>query len=350
MVNSLLYYSRNDDYTLLTPESKMLIFYNVAGLQDSVLTYASIDGSTWKLDAKQIHHYNSSKQLIKTEIWAFDEDLVELVLGMNIVYTYTETGKIKSSTTNFLSDGDEMPFSKVDYNYDGAGRLTSMVSSILSFETFMMENSYRYTYQYNSSGRVIVETNSSWENGNWIDNDKTESEYNAEGDVAVETNSIWNGAAWLLDEKDEYQYSSQNFSDVIFPNFYMLSAMIDAVELTFNKLIIGTKTYDMIDGNWKNTGKSTLYFSSGTSTNISELNNSLFAVYPNPAAESVSFSWKGNYENLTLELYQVTGARVKEQITSSGKSVSISNLENGVYLFKLMDGQQSMKTGKLIKN
>jgi hypothetical protein len=106
----------------------------------------------------------------------------------------------------------------------------------------------------------------------------------------------------------------------------------------------------MLNGDWKNTGKTTIYYSSGSSTNIIETDNANFAVYPNPATESVSFSWKGNYEILTLELYQVTGARVLEQITSSGKSVSISNLKKGVYLYKLMDGKQFVKTGKLIKN
>jgi hypothetical protein len=106
----------------------------------------------------------------------------------------------------------------------------------------------------------------------------------------------------------------------------------------------------MMNGEWKYNGRSTLYYSPGTSTNINETDNANFAVYPNPATESVSFRWKGNYENLTLVLYQVTGSRVLEQTTTSGKSVSISNLENGVYLFKLIDGQQSVKTGKLIKN
>jgi hypothetical protein len=124
----------------------------------------------------------------------------------------------------------------------------------------------------------------------------------------------------------------------------------DTGDISFNKQIIGSVSIENINGEWKETGKTTIYYSGGTSTDIKEIENALFDVYPNPATESVSFRWKENYENLTLVLYQVTGARVMEQITSSGKSVSISDLKNGVYFYKLMDGQKSVKTGKLIKN
>jgi hypothetical protein len=105
----------------------------------------------------------------------------------------------------------------------------------------------------------------------------------------------------------------------------------------------------MINASWKNTGKTTFYYSGGTSTNITEFENSVVNVYPNPASESVNFSWKDNDEALSLQIYQITGAKVIEQTVYSGKPVSISQLENGVYLYKLLNGQQNVKTGKMIK-
>ncbi|HSO85274.1 MAG TPA: T9SS type A sorting domain-containing protein, partial [Draconibacterium sp.] len=70
---------------------------------------------------------------------------------------------------------------------------------------------------------------------------------------------------------------------------------------------------------------------------------------PNPASESVKFSWKGNNDALSLEIYQITGTKVIDQIVFSNRAVSIAHLENGVYLYKLLNGQQNLKTGKLIK-
>jgi hypothetical protein len=124
---------------------------------------------------------------------------------------------------------------------------------------------------------------------------------------------------------------------------------IDAVEFVTTKIITSTNEYEMIDGSWKNTDKTAFYYSGGTSTNINEIENSVVSVYPNPASESINFSWKGNHEALSLQIYQITGAKVIEQTVYSGRPVSISHLEDGVYLYKLLNGQQNVKTGKMIK-
>jgi hypothetical protein len=333
----------------LTQESKFLVFYNSDGLQDSTLSYSTkTAGASWILDMKQINHYNASKQLIKTDMWTLDEASGVLSLSMNVVYTYTTAGKIKTSSTNYLMEGVEMLGSKTEYFYDGSGKLTSIENSMINFFTLVLEKTYRNTYQYNASGKVSVEINSAWNDISWVDNDKTATEYNAAGDVSVEIYSTWNGTAWVEENKDEYTYSTTNFSDVVFPLFSYLIGSNETTEFSMNKLITGVNSYDMLIGSWKNTGKTFFYYSGGTSTNIIEFGNSLFAVYPNPASVSVSFSWKGNYESLSLEMYQITGVKVLEQVAYSGKAVSISKLENGIYFFRLLNGQQLLHSGKLI--
>lgn len=349
MVNSLIFYNRDLETDPLVQYSKMLIYYNPDGLLDSVIMYSKTALDTWNLETKQIHHYNASKQLIKTDFWAPGEETEELVLSQSILYTYTESGKIESASTMFNFDGEDILYTKIEYNYDGSGNLTSEVISVLNFSTFGMENSNRTTYQYISPGKVSVTITSKWEEGDWINEEKSETQYNAGNDISFEIYSTWNGAEWVENEKDEYLYGSTNFSDVIYPNFYMLFGMIEEVELMFNKIITGMNYYEMINGSWVHTGRSTFYYSSGTSTKIDETQTAAFSVYPNPAAESVNFKWNGNFNELTLEMYQVTGAKVLEQTTLSGKSVSLSKLEGGVYFYKLMDGRETVHSGKLIK-
>ena len=350
LVNSLISYSRDLETDPLVAYGKMLIYYNPEGMQDSVIMYSKTESDTWSLETKQIHHYNASKQLVKTDMWAIDEDAGELIMMQSVLYTYTESGKIESSSTMYSFDGEEILYSKIEYNYDGSGNLTSEVTQALSFSTFELENSSRTTYQYNSPGKVSVTISSIWEGGTWVDEDKTETQYNTAGDVSFEIYSTWNGAEWIEDEKDEYLYGTSNFADYIFPNFYMLFGMFDDVQLMFNKIITGMNYYEMIDGSWVHNGKATFYYSSGTSSKIDETQNALFSVYPNPAAESVNFKWNGNFNELTLEMYHINGAKVLEQTTLSGKSVSLSKLENGVYFYKLSDGKEIKHLGKLVKN
>ncbi len=356
LVSSMLLYDWDAETGELFESGKFMIYYNSAGIQDSALMYfAETMGSPMVLTMKQVRHYNAAKQLIKTDILIADEETGGMVLSQNIVNTY-ESGKIKSSTTNIVAEGEEMAFSKIDYNYDGSGNLTSKVNSAFDFFTLSMVKTNRNTYEYNASGKVKVEISSNWEGGDWIEQDKTESEFNAAGDVSVDIYSEKNGASWNIIDKDEYLYSSNSFSGIVVPYFFNsfdLVFMVDmesVEQINFNKQITGVNSYDMINGEWKNTGKSTVYYSEGTSTKIDETQTSLFTVYPNPAAESVSFKWNGNFEELTLEMYQITGAKVLEQTTLSGKSVSLSNLEGGVYFYKLMDGKEIVHSGKLIKN
>jgi hypothetical protein len=305
---------------VLTKNNKILVFYNSQGFQDSTIWYSTKNaGTTWVLEMKEIYHYNASKQLLKMDMWALDEETGKLTLSMNIIYTYTTAGKIKTSSTNYIMDGEEMLWSKAEYIYDGSGKLTSSEISSLSFTTLVLEKSSRTTYQYNASG-----------------------------DVSVEIYSTWSGTAWVEKEKDENTYSTTNFSDVIFPSFINLLG-INEPGSSMNKQITGVNSYEMKSGSWLNNGKIFFYYSAATSTNISEFGNTSFKVYPNPAAEQVNFSWKENYESLSLEMYQITGAKVIEQTTYPGKPVSISRLENGIYFFKLLNGQQLIHSGKLIK-
>ncbi|MGE0021569.1 MAG: T9SS type A sorting domain-containing protein [Draconibacterium sp.] len=348
-VNLMLMYEKDEVSNALTPDSKILIHYNTDGKQDSTLTYTTPnEGTTWILVMKDVYYYNASKQLVKTEMWSLDEETGVLMLSMNIVYTYTASGKIKTLSENFIIEGDEMLWSKNEYNYDGADRLSTVEYSTVNFITFTLEKTSRDSYQYNASGKVSVEIYSTWNGSTWVDEDKYETQYNANGDVSVEIYSLWVENSWVQQDKDEYTYSNTNFTGVVFPALFYFYGLTEE-EFSLNKLITGINSFEMVNGSWKNTGNTTFYYSGGTATNINEFENNVISVYPNPAAESVYFGWKGNNESLSLELYQITGAKVIDQIVYSNQAVSISHLQSGVYFYKLLKGQQNLKTGKLIK-
>lgn len=74
-----------------------------------------------------------------------------------------------------------------------------------------------------------------------------------------------------------------------------------------------------------------------------------FLFIPTRASDKVTFNWKENKATLFLEIYQVAGARILKKQVSSGIPVSLAGMDDGIYLFKLNDGKQTVHTGKLIK-
>jgi hypothetical protein len=77
-------------------------------------------------------------------------------------------------------------------------------------------------------------------------------------------------------------------------------------------------------------------------------NNEELVVFPNPATDAVTFSWKGNYNQLNLKIYQLNGACVIDRVISPHESVSVSDFPKGTYLFRLTNDNKLVENGKLV--
>src|SRR5690606_18186442 len=99
---------------------------------------------------------------------------------------------------------------------------------------------------------------------------------------------------------------------------------------------------------WVPTDKTVFYYSDEISTSAPEKQLAELMVYPNPASDYVFVKWDG-FRQLSLEVYQVTGAKTMELLVSPGEKVSISNLQRGIYIYKLLNNRQVIHSGKLIK-
>ncbi|WP_234406595.1 T9SS type A sorting domain-containing protein [Prolixibacter bellariivorans] len=77
-------------------------------------------------------------------------------------------------------------------------------------------------------------------------------------------------------------------------------------------------------------------------------------VFPNPTSNS--FSVEVNNElnttgkNLKINLYDMTGKKIlNAPMQSSNTNIDISNFKNGIYLYRITDGEEIMAQGKMIK-
>jgi len=83
-------------------------------------------------------------------------------------------------------------------------------------------------------------------------------------------------------------------------------------------------------------------------TAVENLNEVAINVFPNPASGQVTFTWKTSNNQLNLRVFGLTGACMLNKYIQSNEPVQLNNLTSGVYLYKLADKENVIKSGKLI--
>ena len=73
-----------------------------------------------------------------------------------------------------------------------------------------------------------------------------------------------------------------------------------------------------------------------------------FEIYPNPASDIINI--EGNGEELVVQLFDLKGGMIMEQShnEAGAMSLSVGNLEPGIYLVKVTEGNWSTSTFKVI--
>jgi hypothetical protein len=86
-------------------------------------------------------------------------------------------------------------------------------------------------------------------------------------------------------------------------------------------------------------------------TAINEITTSLISVYPNPNNGILNIALTEDLtQNTTLEIYDAPGKLVVKQVlTNQLNTINLTDLNNGMYIFKLLNNNNTVKIGKLIK-
>ena len=93
-----------------------------------------------------------------------------------------------------------------------------------------------------------------------------------------------------------------------------------------------------VDGNGSTSGDSVFNTNTSVSSlSISEANRLDFSMYPNPSSkEMVTIQLPTGTLKADVNLYDISGRLIKSQkITSNNNKVSVQNLSNGIYVFKV---------------
>jgi hypothetical protein len=319
LATEILFFDESD-----APEMKMELFYNAQGLTDSVYTYDPLEGS--ELVLVMIQHYLYEDGLVQEiGMSVYDEEEDEWFDDMVIRFEYDGQGRRTSMGTYFLMDEEDeepMLYSMTEYTYTPGGQLASTTSSTLSFTTFQVEPS-----------------------------DKTEYTYNAAGDLTMSVDYQYIDGIWGEEYKDEYAYHpSLLFSDVANP-FEVMMQLYYFVEAfpDYNRMVTEIKGFERVDGSWVEVDRTAFYISGESTTGTEEIRVTDAMVYPNPASDHITLNWSGTQERLSLEVYHITGALVIRQEVQPGQRLNIEQMRTGLYLYRLIDGAQTVQAGKLMK-
>ncbi len=120
--------------------------------------------------------------------------------------------------------------------------------------------------------------------------------------------------------------------------------------MTFTSGNFNVKTQDITNSfpllNFKN-----LKFSSGATTSIiSETNEDLIRIFPNPVKANLIVNLNGNIaQDATLSIYSIEGKLMKFQpISNSSITLDLSELSTGFYFCSYFNGSK-IKTIKIVK-
>lgn len=320
-VNVMNIYSKDDTSGEFVLDVRSEAYYNPEGRLDSIIHFVVVSENTLEEEGRQVYHYNETGQLVQMDFTTIVEDEEgEYLQSMRIVYTYTNEGNMDTFSWYFADPEGDFLYSKTTYFYDESNKLIASEDSTIGYVTSLFEPSLR-----------------------------TDIEYNAEGDVSTETFSFWypEAEAYITEIKNEYTYTTTSLSEVIFPSYLQFWGPVEE-SISYSHAVAEVVTHYNMAGGWVPTERSLFYYSEGTATGTRELLEAQVLVYPNPATDNITLTWN-NYRQLMFEVYHMTGAKIIEKQVSSGMTVPVSNLTDGIYLFKLKKENQTVYSGKLIK-
>ena len=252
-------------------------------------------------------------------------------------YTYTNNALLSEAVYSEWDDGEWVGYSKDTYTYDGS-RLTELITQYWEEEQWI--NRYKEALQY-SGDRVTQYLFMIWDEGQWVNDSKDESTWDGHGNMTSTTYYEWEEDDWLPIDKMEVSYNTtQDPADLLYPYFWYGEGW---------DMVTGYVISDWEDGAWQLYSEATFYWSGGTPTSLPAVPyTSLTNVYPNPASDLITISADVASDMLKLFFYDTSGRMVFSKTMPNHTSVSVSHLNQGIYMLIIQSDHERVSTQKLI--
>lgn len=317
----------------------------------------------------------------------------QAIAQKNLIATYSET----------LLNGKFTPYDSVIYSYNGGNikqshskyydsKTNEWINYILTDYTYNANNNlsfqelkywvadnwkpfYNYSYTY-ENGKLKTENELRWKDNKWINYTKREDyystlnqadstirfkydtlnnlsnytkstfKYNADENIDEQVDFWWSGA-WYNTTRYVYTYNAQKQNTSY--NIYTFSQQWDlksTVYLTYDNEgdIV---SWEQKDANGTTTNKG-VYIYDKNSLGIEAKETLSAAVFPNPAAESATFSFE-KPAFYTLQIADFTGHYINSYTCNgSNYTLNTSSLKQGIYYYTITNEKGNTTNGKLL--
>ncbi|WP_066629984.1 T9SS type A sorting domain-containing protein [Labilibacter marinus] len=302
----------------------------------------------WNNDRKYTYSYNSKLLLKEILIWEASSNTWEARQRVRI--DYYESGHIKEEI-RLVRAAPEIPWEptrKKFYLYKD-GKKESLGISFWNEQTHSWAPLFLYNYLYNRTDHTLEQIiRFTKSNDDWVKISAVLYNYNISKELEAINVEYDDHDGKGYKEVEEKRYT-HNFG--VSANKLLLpyknrntSPNVFHHQLTKNKLSRYDRSFDKVV-QYK---EENYYYSAiGTPTNVPSTGEEIINVSPNPASNYLSINWPNKAETIQLSLYDCTGKLVLSNQYLTGEKIDISQLQRGIYIYQLSQGQTHIK-GKLL--
>ena len=295
----------------------------------------------WEESVKYELTYDGQGNLI-TEIasyWA-----TQWILWWKDEYTYTD-GKL-TTYLELVWDVNSSAWENdyvTGYTYDENGRLALEVTEKWNTTINEWVNYEKYEYTHDEQDRLIEEVDSYWTD-QWIMEWKYLYTFDTDGNTVEELDQYYDVDAWVNDWKGVWTYNMNYFwNDLLVP--YWLSSDDEGIYFVHMPTVFTEYTYYI--GNWYDYYITSAYYSAFEPTSNEEIYEGEAILFPNPATDYLTITWKENQPRLRFEMMDLAGRTVISRTVDKNTSISTAELSSGLYIYKLTDNKNIVYTGKI---
>jgi len=380
-LNTLLFRYEWDETTgqLETYDKEEFSYYENGTPETAANYYWNASTSAWIGTSKNKYTFNASGKLTKSLSFDWDQIgnewdttykiqlIYDTILNMTYyngfelnentntwdtanktINTYDTVGNITKNISYSWETDQWITSYLMETYYDEMGNDTMQMSSWWHPIDSMLHYSSKVLSSYDDKGNQVLSVEYDWDINDslWISYNKTESTYDAIGNQILCSEYSWNetDSIWVPENIDQNTYDySYSYNDIFWPYYYY-----GITEIFSGNIPTQTYSYRYNDTDWIKNEKTTYFYSiHGVSSLPNIISENEIKVFPNPAKDYVTFNLEGSFSDLNLEIFDVQGRKVIDQIIENNTPVSVQNLSNGLYMFKLTHNG-SVSTGKMV--
>ena len=322
--------------------------YNTQGLVDSIILWNYRDINTSRVvTAHYYNEYNLLDSIIINSLVYTSQDTTAATGGFVFHYD-VEMNMILSEWFRVRDDGSRS-ISRTGYNHDEQGRIISrQIGASLDTANARIFHENIYIYEEDLLSEVKITNFDGNGNSQPFCIQEVHDRYHTNDPFRIQARVIQDGVYMDVDTYDYwYQFDTGvSKSDIRYPaiilgEFSEWNSMIRR-ETGLNYNVVPVYALDNFSNFRRDYNYSRIDLSS--TSDIPQLDASL---YPNPTYNTVRIQTSKLSGKMTLELYDLAGRKLLTQSVAADAEVDISDVDSGIYVYKLTAGVGSA-TGKLV--